>query len=279
MIKIHQPQTITFGPLGDHIYGDPPFGLTAVSSSGLPITFGAFGACAVAGGQVSITTAGPCAITASQVGNIAFAPAAPVVRSFSVLRRPVTVTATNTTAIVGSFVPTLAATVSGAVAGDVLGTLTCTSTAPRILGILSAVGGYPIACAGYANPRYVYTYVPGTLSVVYRTTGFASPAPGSTWKLGTTVPVRFALTIAIGLRISDAAATALIANPCRVMFSATGPVTVGPTCVKYDSKNDLFVYDWKIPGKTTGTETLTITVTYPNTPTTTILREPIGIAK
>src|SRR5262249_55636314 len=33
------PQTITFGPLADKVYGNPPFAVSATASSGLPVAF------------------------------------------------------------------------------------------------------------------------------------------------------------------------------------------------------------------------------------------------
>ena len=62
-------QTISFGPLPDRNIGDPGFTVSAIASSGLPVTFTAAGSCTVAGNLVSLTGAGTCTITASQSGG------------------------------------------------------------------------------------------------------------------------------------------------------------------------------------------------------------------
>ena len=50
------------------IFGSPPLPMTATSSSGLPVTFAASGACALAAGAVTLG-AGNCTVTASQGGD------------------------------------------------------------------------------------------------------------------------------------------------------------------------------------------------------------------
>ena len=58
-----------FGPLADKPVNDPPFTVSATASSGLPVTFGAAGACTVLADVVSLTGAGSCTITAPEAGN------------------------------------------------------------------------------------------------------------------------------------------------------------------------------------------------------------------
>jgi Ice-binding-like len=78
-------QSISFAPLADKILGEPPFVVTATASSGLPVTFTAFGQCSVSGSTVSLTGIGVCTITAGQAGNASFNAAPNVSRSFHVL--------------------------------------------------------------------------------------------------------------------------------------------------------------------------------------------------
>jgi Ice-binding-like len=78
-------QTISFGPLGDKILGEPPFDVAATASSGLPVTFTASGVCSVSGATVSLTGTAICTITATQAGNDTFNPAPNVSQSFDVL--------------------------------------------------------------------------------------------------------------------------------------------------------------------------------------------------
>jgi MBG domain-containing protein/trehalose utilization protein len=85
-------QTITFEPIGDKVFGDAPYSLTASSSSNLPVSFTASGNCSVLGATVSIGGAGSCTITAHQAGNDAYAPAEDVSRTFAILKAPAILT-------------------------------------------------------------------------------------------------------------------------------------------------------------------------------------------
>jgi hypothetical protein len=82
-------QTITFAQPFDQTFGSPPFAVSATSSSGLPVTFGAAGQCIVAGSTVTITGGGSCSITAAQGGDAAYNPAASVTRTFNIACFPV----------------------------------------------------------------------------------------------------------------------------------------------------------------------------------------------
>jgi hypothetical protein len=77
-------QTIAFtGPAGATAGGDA-IRLQATSTSGLPVSFQASGACTVDGARLTPTSAGVCTITATQAGDDEFAPAASVTRTFRV---------------------------------------------------------------------------------------------------------------------------------------------------------------------------------------------------
>ena len=78
-------------------------------------------------------------------------------------------------------------------------------------------------------------------TVHHRIFGFFPPAPNSHWKAGQTVPIKVALADASGRWISDAAAAALVGDPCRVTFSASGAQTRSATCMRYDAANDQFI--------------------------------------
>ncbi len=77
-------QTITFDSLPSRRLGDPPFAVSAVASSALPVAFNAAGACSVTAATVSVTAAGLCTITASQEGTGDFDPAPAVARAFQI---------------------------------------------------------------------------------------------------------------------------------------------------------------------------------------------------
>jgi uncharacterized delta-60 repeat protein len=78
-------QAITFDPLPNMLFGDPPFTVSASATSALPVRFTATGTCTVSGAIVTLTSIGTCSVTASQDGDATFAAAADVTRSFQVL--------------------------------------------------------------------------------------------------------------------------------------------------------------------------------------------------
>jgi len=78
-------QTITFGPLGDKTFGDAPFGVSATTSSGLPVAFNIVsGPATIDGSLITITGAGTVTVRASQAGMGNYSAAADVEQSFSV---------------------------------------------------------------------------------------------------------------------------------------------------------------------------------------------------
>ncbi len=80
-------QTITFDALTGKTFGDAPFPLHAISSSGLPVAFSwVSGPATIANGVVTITGAGTVTIRASQAGDNLFNPAANIERSFAIAK-------------------------------------------------------------------------------------------------------------------------------------------------------------------------------------------------
>ena len=79
-------QTITFGSLPTHTFGDAPFTLSATASSNLPVSYSVVsGPATVSGSVVTLTGAGTVTIRASQAGNTSFNAAPNVDQSFTVL--------------------------------------------------------------------------------------------------------------------------------------------------------------------------------------------------
>ena len=79
-------QAISFGSLGNRVFGTGAFGVTATASSGLPVSFASLtpGVCTVAGSIVTLVAGGTCTIQASQPGNGNYAAAPSVNQSFIV---------------------------------------------------------------------------------------------------------------------------------------------------------------------------------------------------
>jgi LysM repeat protein len=84
-------QSINFAPLPDKVLSDPPFAVSAVASSGLPVSFSASGNCTVSGSTVTLSGVGSCDITASQPGNGMFNPAPPITQSFQITQASQTI--------------------------------------------------------------------------------------------------------------------------------------------------------------------------------------------
>jgi len=79
-------QSINFAPIPTQATGANQFTISAMASSGLPVSFSAAPApvCGVSGNAVFLTIPGTCAITATQAGNAAYGAAPPVTQSFTV---------------------------------------------------------------------------------------------------------------------------------------------------------------------------------------------------
>lgn len=77
-------QTITFDALSDKTVGDADFTVAAVSTSLLPVSFGASGECTVEAGLVHLGGVGSCTITATQGGDSNYNAAPEVARTFQV---------------------------------------------------------------------------------------------------------------------------------------------------------------------------------------------------
>ena len=72
-------QTITFGATSGKVYGMPPFALSAVASSGLPVSYSSFSTnISIASNMVTILGSGTASIIASQAGDTNYAAARPI---------------------------------------------------------------------------------------------------------------------------------------------------------------------------------------------------------
>lgn len=81
-------QLITFTPPAAQTLGDPPFSLSATSSSGLPVTFASDtpALCTVAESTVTLVAVGTCMLRAAQTGDTVYAPAVDVTQSVEIAK-------------------------------------------------------------------------------------------------------------------------------------------------------------------------------------------------
>jgi uncharacterized protein YjbI with pentapeptide repeats len=182
-------QSIDFGPLPNVTYGQGPVSLTATATSGLPVTFGAMGACEVTGSTLTVTGAGACAVTASQAGDATYAPAPDAVNSFVVARASLSVTTPTITVPYGAPIPTFEPTYGGFVNGDGAGDLDVAASCarggnPRLD---NSNGPFPVTCDGAADPNYDFDYYGGGL-VLSRVTVTVT-APTVTVAYGDPLPI------------------------------------------------------------------------------------------
>jgi hypothetical protein len=89
-------QTITFGAVPNHKFGDAPFTLNATASSGLSVTFTVLsGPATVSGNTLTLTGAGTVVVQASQAGNNSFDVAPTVNQNVTVTKATPTVKVTG----------------------------------------------------------------------------------------------------------------------------------------------------------------------------------------
>jgi hypothetical protein len=86
-------QTITFNALQNKAFGDAPFSVSAIASSGLPVAFNIVsGPATISGATISLTGLGVVTVRASQTGNTNYNAAASVDRTFTVAKGNQTIT-------------------------------------------------------------------------------------------------------------------------------------------------------------------------------------------
>ena len=172
------PQTISFGPIGSHLYGDQ-VPLSATSSSSLPVTFSVIsGPASLTGNTLTMTGVGTVTVKATQAGNSAYAAATPVNETIVVNPAPLTITADNQTTAYGAALPTLTVQYAGFVNGDTSASLTTQPTVTTSASISSPVGTYAITASGADDPDYTISYVPGTLTIAQdATTTYLNASP------------------------------------------------------------------------------------------------------
>ncbi|HMI07592.1 MAG TPA: YDG domain-containing protein, partial [Flavobacterium sp.] len=115
------PQTISFDPLSDVVYGDANFNLTATASSGLTVSYSSSDTtvATVSGNTVTIVGVGTTTITATQSGDLTYDSATPVDQSLTVTPKELTVLASADNKVYdGTDTATITGTLSGIIGSD-----------------------------------------------------------------------------------------------------------------------------------------------------------------
>ncbi|MCF0074303.1 T9SS type A sorting domain-containing protein [Dyadobacter sp. CY261] len=94
VLTVKSPQTITFKPTEEKLYGDAEYVPAAKTSSGLPLSFTSSNTkvATIVNGKIRITGVGISTIVASQAGNASFAPATSVSQQLTVKKGNQTIT-------------------------------------------------------------------------------------------------------------------------------------------------------------------------------------------
>lgn len=92
---LQAPQSIAFGPLADHTWGEVTFTVSATATSGLPVAFASTtpAVCTADGSAlITMTGTGTCTLVASQAGDGNWLAAPSVTASLTILQAPTTTT-------------------------------------------------------------------------------------------------------------------------------------------------------------------------------------------
>lgn len=182
-------QTITLGPIPAHTYGDVPFGLTAIASSGLPLTINSLtpSVATVSGNTVTVVGAGDAFIIAYQFGGGGYLAATPVGQALTVAKATPVVTWANPADIV--YGTALGGAQLNAVA-NVPGTFVFSPPAGTVL---NAENGQTLSAMFTPDDSANYNTVSATASITIlnATPAIASVSPASVAAAGSA----FALTV------------------------------------------------------------------------------------
>jgi hypothetical protein len=230
------PQTITFGPLGNEVFGAVPFTVSATASSGLAVSFAPTtpAVCTVSGTTVTLASVGTCTIQATQAGNATYAAATPVNQSFSVTQgsqtisfgalanqvfgvAPFPVSATATSGLAVSFAPTTPAvcTVSGTTV-TLASVGTCTVQATQ-------AGNANWAAAAPVNQSFSVTQGSQTISFGALANQAFGVAPFSVSATATSgLAVSFAPTTPAVCTVSGTTVTLASVGTCTIQATQAG---------------------------------------------------------
>jgi streptogramin lyase len=162
------PQTITFNPIANKLYGVADLtNLATSTNTTIPITYTSSNTAVatIVNNNVHVIGVGTTNITANQPSSANFTAAAPVTQALTVTKATLTITANNQNKITGQDNPTLTFKYAGYINGDDSTKLT-TKPIPQTTAITaSPVGSYPITASGGVANNYSFDYVDGTLAV------------------------------------------------------------------------------------------------------------------
>ena len=161
-------QDIAFVDSLTETYGNADFNLTATAADGQPVTYtmadpSVAAITGTAGNTVHILNAGVTTISVSETGASPGAP--PVTAKLIVNPAPLTITADDQSKYQGTDNPPLTVSYSGFVNDEDNSMLLAQPTAVTTAITSSPAGTYPITVSSAVSNNYVFTYMPGTLTI------------------------------------------------------------------------------------------------------------------
>jgi len=167
--SIKSTQTINFAAISAKTYGDAPFALSAIATSGLAVEYisSNINVASVSGGYLVVKGAGSAQITALQAGNSLY-DATSLTQTLYVSPKALTIVANPITKNYGSVDPALTYSASGLVGADAL-----SGGLSRNLG--ESVGTYSILLGTLSpGPNYTVSYTTASLTITPNYSSWAS---------------------------------------------------------------------------------------------------------
>lgn len=159
-------QTIDFSTIPLKKYGDPPFTLSAVASSGLGLTFSSSNQtiATISGNTLTLKSFGIAEITAKQAGNTVYAPAR-YSRELTYTKANLTFTADNKTRPYLTQNPDFTYQITGFITGEDQSVLDALPAIGTTALQDSPAGQYPITFSGGSDNNYNFVFVAGVLTL------------------------------------------------------------------------------------------------------------------
>ena len=228
------PQTITFGTMENHSYGDAPYTLAATSTSGLPITYTSDNAAVVTVSDdvLTVVGAGTATITASQAGDATYA-ATTATQTITINKAPLTVSAVaDTKTYDGTTASAAVPTIGALVAGDAVITAPTQSYDHASAGDARVLSVAPLTIKnGDADvtANYAITYVSATGTINKADLTVSAVADTKTYD-GTTASA--AVPTVGALVAGDAVITAPIQSYDNASAGTAHVLSVAPLAIK-----------------------------------------------
>jgi uncharacterized protein (TIGR03437 family) len=222
-------QTITFAAHPNKALGAAPFTVVATASSGLPVGLASnSGVCTVSGFTVTLALAGTCTIQATQPGNADFAPATPVVQSFTVTPKSQTITfGALTNQVFGAAPFTVGATASSGLTVSFASTASSVCSVAGTMVTLIEAGVCSIQANQPGDGNYAaatpvvqhFTVTPGSQTIAF--------GPLSNVVLGAIGPFAVNATASSGLAVSFTSTTSSVCTVTGATVTLVGLGTCG----------------------------------------------------